>query len=459
MISYEGYETINYDKGISQKIGVIADDLTGASDTGIQFVTSGFPTTVVLNPDNINAKQIQSDVLVIDTDSRSIKSNDAYQKVYNTSKFLKEIGINQIYKKIDSTLRGHLGAEIKAVMDVFEPDFAIIVPAYPSMGRVTKNGVHYVWGVPIDKTEMAKDIYNPIRYSNITMLLNKQTQIKVGHVKTMTLGRTLGNWRAELDTWRKKQVQWLVFDAETDEDLHLIAQNIDKLPYSVVWVGSAGLAEYLSNIHFKKKSDLIQNVKKTNENTKNRIIKNNTPNGHILVVSGTSSSVTEQQIQHLIRECDFHGVKLNPLDIINGLPLNILEHYLTEIGEAYSSGKEVVLYVSPHSEQVYEQAKLKGLLLSDVGHIITNTIAELVKHIIKNFQVKGLVLTGGETAKHVCNHLDVFGIELIKELDTGIPLGRLIGQSELYVVTKAGAFGIEASLDFAVRSLKEEGEV
>jgi uncharacterized protein YgbK (DUF1537 family) len=66
----------------------------------------------------------------------------------------------------------------------------------------------------------------------------------------------------------------------------------------------------------------------------------------------------------------------------------------------------------------------------------------------------GLVMTGGDTARAVCRHLGATGVELISEVEPGVPLGRLVGRTQLLAVTKAGAFGSEQALLRAVDQLK-----
>lgn len=71
--------------------------------------------------------------------------------------------IKCVYKKIDSTLRGNLGAEIKAVADVFKPDIVIIAPAYPANQRITIGGYHLLEGKPIELTEIANAPKTPVK--------------------------------------------------------------------------------------------------------------------------------------------------------------------------------------------------------------------------------------------------------------------------------------------------------
>jgi uncharacterized protein YgbK (DUF1537 family) len=61
-------------------------------------------------------------------------------------------------------------------------------------------------------------------------------------------------------------------------------------------------------------------------------------------------------------------------------------------------------------------------------------------------RVGGLVATGGETARSLLEVAGITGIRLGGEVEPGVPWGTTAGGVELTVVTKAGAFGDEATL-------------
>lgn len=120
------------------RIAVIADDLTGASDSGVQFARKGLRTQVIFDWLGLSDGKDSLDTVVIDTDSRSIPGSMAYDRVSQAAYVLKQKGFTSIYKKLDSTLRGNLGQEIKAVMDVYGFEAAAVVPAFPRIGRTTQ---------------------------------------------------------------------------------------------------------------------------------------------------------------------------------------------------------------------------------------------------------------------------------------------------------------------------------
>ncbi|MDD3149475.1 MAG: four-carbon acid sugar kinase family protein, partial [Candidatus Gastranaerophilales bacterium] len=117
-------------------IGIIADDLTGANDTALQFHLRGCNTQILFDytclPDNCTS----TGAWAISTESRNIPAEDAYRKVFNVANALKNTYKAEFfYKKIDSTLRGNVAKETIAAIEALEYDAAVIVPAFPTEGR------------------------------------------------------------------------------------------------------------------------------------------------------------------------------------------------------------------------------------------------------------------------------------------------------------------------------------
>ena len=80
------------------KLVIIADDLTGALDTGVQFSKKNISTIVTAD---LNTEEISkdADVIVIDTESRHISAVEAKKRVKSVlSKFDKK-KIKFFYKK------------------------------------------------------------------------------------------------------------------------------------------------------------------------------------------------------------------------------------------------------------------------------------------------------------------------------------------------------------------------
>ncbi|SFM46871.1 Uncharacterized conserved protein YgbK, DUF1537 family [Gracilibacillus orientalis] len=421
-------------------IGIIADDLTGANDSGVQLTEKGIKTSVLFNiPEHT---QGLDSGLVIDTNSRSLSSLEAKSITKKATLFLKEAGYRYVYKKMDSTLRGHIGIELKALSEVYLPEFVIIAPAFPAHGRTTKDGIHYVNGVRISDTEVAKDPKHPVRESYIPRLIENEIGEAVGLLTKKDI--TSSVLRDKLQYFKEENTQYIVCDAESQEELQQMAQQILSISESVVWAGSAGLAEVLPEVlGISQQVETRSFPKSTN----------------VLTVCGSLSEVTQSQVKFAAGQTDVTAVVLDPVQMFKDNWETLRKGYIEDCVRGIDSGDDIVVYV-PSNEKIRKQVKHVGseLNLSDnqIGERISQAIGEIVAGISsKKESLSGLVLTGGDTAKDAARQLGGIGFRLIKQLEPGIPLGTLIGtEREFKIVTKAGAFGNNQSIYNAMQVLK-----
>jgi len=116
----------------------------------------------------------ETEVWVINTQSRGDSPSKAAKKVRKAAEYLKEWNADYFYKKVDSTLRGNIGAELDAMIEVLNIEELPFCAAFPSMGRTTVGNVHYVDGEEVDRSSYSKDIAAPVKESNINKLLESQ---------------------------------------------------------------------------------------------------------------------------------------------------------------------------------------------------------------------------------------------------------------------------------------------
>lgn len=135
-------------------LGVIADDFTGACDVAVQFKKQGLETVVLTDIEFLGSFKGVFDVVVVDTETRNLTSEDAYRKVRRAVRLLRQNNVKLVYKKIDSTLRGNIGAEINAVMDELDVKAIIVAPAFPDQKRTVINGHLLVNGEPLEKLSL-----------------------------------------------------------------------------------------------------------------------------------------------------------------------------------------------------------------------------------------------------------------------------------------------------------------
>ncbi|KAB3541955.1 four-carbon acid sugar kinase family protein [Bacillus sp. FSL R5-0654] len=428
---------------LEQKVIIVADDLTGANDTGVQFVKAGFTASVLFQPSFEGIDRYKEDVLIVDTDSRSMSSENAYHEVSQMVQPFLQDESHLFLKKIDSTLRGNIGIELQALMDIGPFDAAVIAPAYPDAQRATNNGIHYVEGVPVHLSEAAKDPKTPVLTSSISGLIEEQTNVRPKNLSQQTIGEELKGMNDEVSSLLKHGHQWFVCDAETSDDLGRIVEVFMKMDKRILWVGSAGLAGALSAYIAKHRN--TSRLKKQRP---------------VLIVSGSASQKTNEQFAYLRETHDCFEIKVNPLNVLNGREAWERKSVLDQLRKRQN--EDILLYTDARPEMVEKMlvyGEKKGLSRQEVGSALSVFLGMITKDIVTLSGMRRLFLTGGDTARAICQELGAGGIRLLKEIEPGIPLGQLV-DTNLYAVTKAGAYGQKNSVLHAVEVLKKiEGEV
>jgi D-threonate/D-erythronate kinase len=432
------------------RVAIIADDLSSATDCGVALAQRGLRTLVPLNFEEKSQLPLDADAVALDTDSRALSPSDAHSVVTRAALTLQRADFEWIYKSVDSTLRGNLGAEIDAAMDVFGADLATIAPAFPLYGRTTAGGRHFLHGVPIDQTEIARDPKSPVGQSDLIALLSSQSGRPAGLVDLETVRAGKEAVYQRMDELKAGRVELAVFDAETEEDLAKIVGIVAGSAYRVVWVGSTGLARHLPSV-----------VAPAVEHRERFAMPS--PTRPVLLVAGSLSAVTREQIDTLKRRSGVVGVELDTLQVVagEGALADEVRRCRAAVDEALENPSDVALHVAAAPEKraaVEETAEEQGLTTQEVPVRIADALARVASETAYAHDLQGMVLTGGDTTKAVCRRLGATGMELLGEVEAGIPLCRFVGGNArgLPVVTKAGAFGNERSLENALVALKGE---
>ena len=278
---------------MKKKIVIITDDFTSAMDNGAGFSKKGLKTVVITDIHHIEKVLDNTDVLVIDTESRLNKKEDAFQKVVEIAKILNNYKIDYIYKTIDSTLRGNIGAEIEALMDTTRRDLCLVAPAYPTNGRTTVGAMQFYHWVPLENTEFSQDPITPVSQSFIPDIISLQTRKKVGLINLRVVMKGIKTILSEIEDLVEQEVEIIVFDAISNEHLLNIARIIPLINKPVIIVGSTGWAEHLpEGIGIIQKRETDQKV--------------------VLVISGSLSEVTRKQIIYASNNLDIVIIDINP---------------------------------------------------------------------------------------------------------------------------------------------------
>lgn len=214
---------------------MVADDFTGALDTGVQFAVFGARTCVMADPDaDLAGVDGDVQVLVVDARSRHLAPQQAHDAVFGVVRRALDAGFTHIYKKTDSALRGNVGAELAAVLDAAGAQSIAFFPAFPKMGRVTRGGVHYTDGVPVAESVFGQDPFEPVRHSRLSDVIGEQT-----HRPVITHRVGDGGFSG---------AGIHVYDAQTDDDLRRGAQALRQTGQLRLLAGCAGFAAFLPQV-------------------------------------------------------------------------------------------------------------------------------------------------------------------------------------------------------------------
>ena len=383
---------------------ILADDLSGAMDVGMQL--KGHKINVMWQSGGNDLPESDC-ITVVSTHTRNIPTGEAYQRLCDC---FTQFGGKIIYKKSDSTMRGNVGAELRAAVEHGGYDCVIIAPALPANRRTVNDGVHYLNNIPLHKSELAQDPFAPVLSSDIAEILARSglgSGIKIGHLTLDAL--RCGNGELFVKKLSPEH-KIIVCDSKIEDDLRIIADLIHTSDLRILPCGSAGLMRYIAPPPTGPKMGDLP----------------------ILIVSGSTASTSLGQVEKFVNSRDdvkFFDSTADPEHIYNAL----LQQRLV-VWEAAGEGKEILRQKFRNDLDGLRKASAK----------IEEKTAALVERAID--KIGALVIFGGDTAEAICSRVSD-GIEILDEIRPYIPIGRLYGKNtDLPIVTKAGGFGDDNAL-------------
>ncbi|MFW6126564.1 MAG: four-carbon acid sugar kinase family protein [Chloroflexota bacterium] len=403
------------------RFAVIADDLTGAMDTGVTFARMGLDTVVSFGtgvPQHPRA-------VVVTTDSRASTPDDAYDRVCAIVPGYSDF---YLYKKIDSTLRGNVGRELQAITEARHPGKVVVCPSFPENKRTVLGGSLLVDGTPVDRTYFANDPLCPASEAHIPTLLGQQLGLTVGHIELSALEDGARHLWQQI---RDSAFDTLVVDATERRHLTTIARALALGGMAWLPCGSAGLASELPAAFGHA----------TPGRPPTRLPTTTLP---VLLVAGSRNDVTARQLKAAEDTLGTGLVSLDLTEFINRKGRKPRTHQLgNEVAKRLGAGETIAL------------TSTFGTYVPSLSRLAASIMASIAVHVLQKQALAGLVLTGGDVARAVCEALQVDGIRMLCELQPGIAVGELVGggQEGLKVVTKAGGFGNDDALADAIRFL------
>ena len=417
------------------KMIVIADDFTGSNDTGVQLAKKGARTEVMLTPTQKPSRR--ADVLVINTESRAIPAAQAEQAVQQAlAPWCESASVPLVYKKIDSTFRGNVGAEVTAAMRAAHRQLAVIAAAIPAAGRTTRDGLCLVNGTPLLETEFASDPKTPIISSRIAELVALQSDIPVHEVSLEDVRR--GRLSALLSAFAEESECMVVADAVEDRDLSLIAQAICEQKQLPLLVGAAGLANALPVRMFMQEKQELP----------------------VLVVAGSMSEATRRQVDKALCQ---ERAKVVDIDASRLASTHFEQEMASVVEQAcslLSHRQHTILRTSRRAEDremIDTLCSHVGMNRQQLGELLSQRLGTITLRILEQARIGGLFLTGGDIATAVASALGAEGYRIQSEVAPCIPCGTFVNSEidDLPVITKAGGFGSDSTLCDALYFIEE----
>lgn len=353
------------------ELGIIADDLSGACDAAAEFASRNFSCRVDLTGMLDGLDEV--DVLAVSTETRTATPAEAFAKVVKIFERMRRAGIQYIYKKIDSTLRGNCRVEIDALLSGSQFERAFILPAFPEMQRLVKSGCLYINDDPSPALHMS-DVFGK---RDLRCISSDECTDQLAVTKGL-----------------------FVVDTSTREELRQAAQSLWRRLAGTLLVGSAGLAAEIAEL-MRKDAGLTRDPLTCPFPSSGK---------PFIFVVGSTCDHTLAQIDFLKRYRELEVIELGP-------------RWDLAARQMLLDNRDIVLSIDCDRVDMLALLKLRQF----TGESLIST----------------LVVTGGYTARVVCEILEARGIRMCGNLLPGIAMGILIGgyADALPIVTKAGGFG------------------
>lgn len=417
------------------KVLVIADDLTGANDTGAAIRKMGWDTVSSVSWEGTLPPQACS-CLCVNMDSRSIPADDAYLRMCHSVQAFRSDDVRIYSKRIDSTLRGNLGAETDAMLDsLFPGGSALIVPAFPQAGRTYFDDCVFVHGVPLPETAVAKDPKCPVHTGSALELFREQSKRQSSLIDLASVRSGPSELFQTICLRQQRGAQNLLFEAESFEDIRLIAKAASQMetPFIAVDPGAftAMLVEEILGPPTAPPQVLPDFAGKK-----------------ILAVIGSINDVAKQQAELLLSDSRCAAVVLDVEQLLADDACRQAER--TRAADELNRLRDdhpvmALIFSSSMPGQSISLAPYQlrsGLDIEQLSKIINRQLAQLaVAELRKGYGA--LYTTGGDITLSVCHELECSCIQILDEI---LPLAvggflQVPSIGAVAIATKGGMIG------------------
>lgn len=448
--------------------GIVADDLTGATTTAAWLARAGIRNSVFM--DGLDDPGLGgSGALLVSTDSRSMSDIEARAAVRAATAELVQKGTTHFAKRIDTTLRGNVGAEVEGMLEALgERRLAVVVPAMPPSKRIVLGGYSVIDSELLARTGVANDPLTPVTESNLVTLLNQQFSSEVDHISIDWLLRGHEALHSRLLSTVEDGYAAVLIDSVSADDVTLIAQAVADAGIDIICVDPGYFtAEYAKTQGFAGASQIAKQPIRTETLADDA--------GTVVVVAGSATAVTREQLSNL---ANVEGTQVCQLPVellmadepetpesvvalakqwiaeqdLGELRVAIVTHD-SVIGSASDAGEHAV--GSRASESVGESGRASERLVTNLA-LAGRCVVDALRG-----RLAGLYATGGDTMVNMCHALEAGALELEDYVIPQSDQGHIVGGpfDQLPIVGKGGLTGNDQTAIHIVNRLFDERKI
>jgi uncharacterized protein YgbK (DUF1537 family) len=406
---------------MSIMMGCIADDFTGATDLAGLLARSGAQVSLRIGvPDQAPANPAAFEVIALKC--RTSPVDDAVAETRKALEWLRSAGATRFFWKycstFDSTAEGNIGPVAEALMADIGAQQTIYCPAFPENGRSIFMGTLFVGEQPLSQSSMKDHPLTPMRDSNLMRLLSPQVKGRVGLINRLTVAQGPDAIRVRMAQLHGEDVAHVVIDAVADADLYTIAEACQDMP---LLTGGSAIAMPLPALYAKSHAIAAETR-----------VKPRPANHKAVVLSGSSSAMTRQQVAHYAATRPH--LRLDPIDLSRNGP-GAAVAWLNE----QDLTQAPLIYATADPSQVADVQRELGR--EKAGEIVEQALATLATA-ARDLGVSRIVVAGGETSGAVTQALGVTRLDVGHEIAPGVPwtFADSAGK-QIALALKSGNFG------------------
>lgn len=397
------------------KLGVVADDFTGASDIALTIAEAGMAVTQFIGPPT-DAPPPGLGAAVVALKSRTAPVDEAIRDSLAALAWLRDHGAEQIVLKVcstfDSTAEGNIGPVLEALAEPLGAEQILVCPAFPENGRSVYQGHLFVGDRLLNECGMQNHPLTPMRDADLRRVLGSQTRWPVAHVGAGVVARGGAAISAALPA----QQSMVIVDAIQDSDLWAIAGAAKG---QALLCGGSGIALGLP-ANFGALSAPPPWTPIT---------------GPGVVLSGSCAVATRAQVERFAATQPTFPIAAQAA--VDG---TVTAAAIAEWVQAQSTLSQTtvpLVYSSADPDQV--RAMQEKLGRERVAAAIEGLFAELAQLLVAH-GVKRLVVAGGETSGAVVSALGAQALIIGPRIAAGVPLVQVSGKP-VALALKSGNFG------------------